>query len=304
MVAGSDKQAAGMLVLVDPQQRAGMTEQVVLEHGVTALSMELARLRSLEETELRLGRDLVDELLSGTDDENALTRAQLQGYDLERRHRVVLVEPIVDVDGDRFFHAVRRAARDVGVGSLLVGRGRAVVVLADAERSWDALRDAVVAQAGLGPESVGLGIGDVCERPSEFPRSYREAQVALKVQRAIGAPRPITSFDQLGIYSVLADVEDTGALERFAGDWLSALLQYDAQHNAELVSTLASYVEHGANSASTAIALSVHRNTLKYRLQRVREISGHDLNDPDTLFNLQLAVRVLHMVGALRGDEP
>ena len=108
----------------------------------------------------------------------------------------------------------------------------------------------------------------------------------------------------LGIYSVLAEVEDTGAVERFANDLLWALLEHDAQHNAELVSTLASYLEHGGNNASTATALSVHRNTLKYRLQRVQEISGHDLSDPDMLFNLQLAVRVLRMLGALRGDDP
>ncbi len=305
MVAGPDEQTVGVLVLVDPEQRAGMTEEVALEHGATVLSMELARLRSLEETELRLGRDLVEELLSGTDDESALTRAQLQGYDLGRPHRVVVVEPNGDaVDAYEFSHAVRRAARDVRVGSLLGGRGRTVVVLADAEQSWGALCDAVVVQAGLGPGSVDLGVGGVCERPSEFPRSYREAQLALKIQRGTGPGGPIKSFDQLGIYSVLAEVEDTAAVERFASDWLSALLEYDAQHNAELVATLASYLEHGANSASTATALSVHRNTLKYRLQRVREISGHDLSDSDTLFNLQLAVRVFRMLGALRGDEP
>ena len=116
--------------------------------------------------------------------------------------------------------------------------------------------------------------------------------MALRLQRAIGANRPIKPFDQLGIYSVLAEVEDTTTVERFASDWLSVLVEYDAEHSAELVTTLASYLEHGANSANTAKALSVHRNTLKYRLQRVGEISGHDLSEPDTLFNLQVAVRV------------
>ena len=90
MVAGPDEHTVGVLVLVDPEQRAGVTEEVALEHGATVLSMELARLRSLEETQLRLGRDLVEALLSGTADETALTRRKLQGYDLERPHRVVV----------------------------------------------------------------------------------------------------------------------------------------------------------------------------------------------------------------------
>jgi sugar diacid utilization regulator len=303
MVAGPDQQTVGVLVLVDPDGRAGATEEVALEHGATVLSMELARLRSLEETELRLGRDLVEELLSGTDDESALTRAQLQGYDLERPHRVVVVEPDAGVDNsDEFFHAVRRAARDRSVGSLLVSRGRTVVVLSDGDQLWDPLRGAIVAELGAGPVRVELGVGGVCDGPRDFPRSHREAQLALKIQRTIGGDLPVRPFDQLGIYSVLAEVEDAAALERFARDWLAALLEYDARRNTELVNTLASYLEHGGNSVSTAAALSVHRNSLKYRLQRVREISGHELSDPDTQFNLQLALRVWRTLGALRRD--
>jgi sugar diacid utilization regulator len=303
MVAGPTQDAVGVLVLVDPDGTAGMSEEVALEHGATVLSMELARLRSLEETELRLGRDLVEELLSGTTDESALTRAQLQGYDLARPHRIVVVELSAEpADTDEFFHAVRRAARDTGVGSLLVRRGHTVVVLADAEQSWDALRDAVLAESRPFRGRVDLGVGGICEHPSDFPRSYREAQLALRIQRAIGGDQPVTSFDQLGIYSVLAEVEDTAGVERFAHDWLGALLNYDTQRHAELVPTLAAYLGSGGNSANTATALSVHRNTLRYRLQRVREISGHDLNDPDTVFNLQLALRVWRMLGALQHE--
>ena len=53
---------------------------------------------------------------------------------------------------------------------------------------------------------------------------------------------------------------------------------------------------------TSAKALSVHRSTLKYRLQRIGEISGHDLSDPDTSFNLQLAIRAWHTLAALRSS--
>ena len=82
----------GVLALVDPAGAAADTEQIALEHGATVLAMELARLRSIAETELRLRRDLVEELLAGTDEDSALARAQALGHDLERRHRVVVVE--------------------------------------------------------------------------------------------------------------------------------------------------------------------------------------------------------------------
>lgn len=50
----------------------------------------------------------------------------------------------------------------------------------------------------------------------------------------------------------------------------------------------------------TAKTLSLHRSTLRYRLQRIRDMSGHDLNDPDTRFNLQLATRAWTTVHVMR----
>jgi DNA-binding PucR family transcriptional regulator len=59
--------------------------------------------------------------------------------------------------------------------------------------------------------------------------------------------------------------------------------------DAQLVETLACYLECGGSYELTAKALSPHRSTLRYRLQRIRNVSGHELNDPDNRFNLQLA---------------
>jgi DNA-binding PucR family transcriptional regulator len=59
-------------------------------------------------------------------------------------------------------------------------------------------------------------------------------------------------------------------------------------------------LECGGNYDHTAKALSLHRSTLRYRLQRIRDLSGHDLNDPDTRCNLQLATRAWNTVHATR----
>jgi len=64
--------------------------------------------------------------------------------------------------------------------------------------------------------------------------------------------------------------------------------------------TLSEYLDRGGNYDATARALSVHRSTLKYRLRRIRDVSGHDLGIPDTQFNLQLASRAWRTAQALR----
>lgn len=292
----------GVLALIDPEETAGEQEHIALEHGATVLAVELLRLGSVADTELRLGRDLVDELLSGTIEEQALARAEAIGFDLNRPHRVVVVETSdLEPYDDAFFHAVRRGARATGVGPHPVARSGAVVMLAAAEQDCDRFRAAVLEEPGGKPCRVG--VGSICTHAGDFPRSYHEARLALKVQRASGGSDRTTVFDDLGIYQILGETEQTLGIERFARHWLEALLDYDERKGSSLVVTLSRYLECGKSYAATADALSLHRNTLKYRLGRIREISGHDLSDPDTLFNLQLATRAWQTLEALRAES-
>ena len=146
--------------------------------------MELARLHSLAETETRLRRDLVDDLLAGIDDESALARALLLGYDLERPHRVVVVD--AEDRNAALFQAVRRAARATGTGTLVGGRAGQVVMLSDAEPSWEAFRQTVLVEMRGG--RCRVGVGGRTTSPADFPRSWREASFALRMQQSVKAP--------------------------------------------------------------------------------------------------------------------
>ena len=170
VVAHPREDVVGILALVDPDEKAGDDAQVAIEHGATVLAMELARLSGIAETELRLRRDLVDELLAGTDEASAIARAEALGYDLERPHRVVVVKAGPHADRHELFHAVRRAARDCGVGTLLATRGQSVVVLADTDRPWEVFRSTVGRELRGGGYRVGVGgLCDRCRRPPSLP---------------------------------------------------------------------------------------------------------------------------------------
>ena len=299
VVAKSGDDVMGIVNLIDPEGTAGEHEQVALEHAGTVLSMKLARLQTLAETELRLRRDLVEELLAGADEAAALNRSLALGYDLGKVHRVVVVEgKSRDGDEEAFFHAVRRAARDVGVGSLVVARSGTVVAFSDSpEEPWERFRGAILEGLGRGG-SCRVGVGGPCERPRDYPRSHREAQLALKIQKAGGGRGQISVYEDLGVYQVLSD--DADSLERFVRRWLGPLLDYDARKGSQLVATVGAYLDAGGNYDATAEALSMHRSGLKYRLQRIREVSGFDLTDPEVQFNLQLANRAWRTLRALR----
>ncbi len=289
----------GALVLIDPEGSATDQQLTAQEHGLTVLALELVRLRSLAESELRVRRDLVEELLSGIDEESALRRAQALRYDLERPHRVVVVES-TEAEGtdDAFWHAVRRAARDQPVGTLLVRRGSQVIVLADHEADWSQFRQSILAGARLA--SCRIGVGQTCSTVAEIPLSLRQAECALRLQKIASWADQSTCYDDLGVFQLLAEVQDPAATEAYVQRWLALLLEYDQTHHVDLVATLARFFECGGSYDATAATLFIHRSTLKYRLQRIREISGYDLNHPDTRFNLQLACRAWETLLALQ----
>jgi sugar diacid utilization regulator len=303
VVAQPSADSIGVLALIDPHGTAGDRERHALELGATVLAIELARARGLADTELRLGRDFVDELLSGDTPEHALGRAEALGYNLGHPHRVVVIETSdPERYGPAFFHAVRRAARATRIGSHPVMRHGAAVVLSEADRDCEQFRAAVLKDVGGAPCRVG--VGGVCEQPSDFPRSLCEARLALRIQRAAGLGEQTPMFDELGIYRILGESAEPRSVERFVRAWLGALLDYDERKRTSLVTTLSQYLECGKRNSATATALAIHRNTLKYRLSRIREISDHDLSDADTQFNLQLATRAWHTLEALRAEGP
>jgi sugar diacid utilization regulator len=293
--------SVGVLVLRDPDRTAGHTELVAMEHATTVLTMEIARVQSLAQSDTRLRTNLVLDLLAGADQGPdgvmLLNRAQALGYDLGRPYRVVLVEAHGDDEIDLVLQAVARAARAARAGSLLAPRLHDVILLADAEVSWDLFRARTVTELRGGQCRVGVGGR---HEPDGIPLSCWEAELALRMQKAAGGPDRVTLFDDLGIYKILATAGDTSAMERFVTEWLGPLIDYDTGHGTPLVLTLSEYLDCGGNYDASARALSVHRSTLKYRLRRIRQVSGHDLGVPDVQFNLQVATHAWRTLEALR----
>jgi len=291
----------GLLALIDPYRRAGSTDVMAIEHGATVLAVELARLRGLADTELRVRRELVQDLLTGTDDQSAYLRAEALDYDLGPPHQVAVAEVTECSPADEdVLLAARRALRQQQVPALLgTIAGTVVIVAPRGDTDWEALRLATVAQLGGG--GCRLGVGEPYPRPSLLPRSLREAQLALRLQKASSAAERTSAFADLDVLRMLASVEDLADVEGYVRKWLGVLTAYDERKHTQLVKTLTQYLQHGGGYEATSRALAVHRSTLKYRLQRIRELTGFDLGAPETRFNLELATRARVTLQALRG---
>ncbi|EXG82179.1 PucR family transcriptional regulator [Cryptosporangium arvum] len=283
------QEVLGVIALVDPRHTAGAHEVFALEYATTVLALELSHQRSLAQAELRLRRDLVDDLIAGTDEHSAYARADALGHDLRGTHQVVVVKWSRTQTDDAVAAAAAAAAAALQLPSLISRRAGSVVLLAPGPLVGVSLHRALADK--LGGTAGAVGVGGRCRGPTDVPRSYAEAVRAADVRRGSRSPDGTTSYDQLGLYRILDTGAGTGEVQAFVQEWLGELLTYDQRKSADLVHTLSQYLECGGNYDETAAALLIHRSTLRYRLGRIRNICGHDLTDVDDRLNLHVATR-------------
>ncbi|MFD8259793.1 PucR family transcriptional regulator [Streptomyces griseoluteus] len=284
----------GVLALVDVRDEADEHTVFALGHAAKSLSLELAHLRDLAEVERRLHRELVDDLLAGTAGAGAYARSEAVGHDLHRSHYIVVVRWSNLTADDSFAQTVGRAASAVGMRSLLTRRSGHVVLVADDRPPARALYEALARDTGT--RTGTIGVSAPCDAVDAIPQHYREAQRALDVRRHSRERYGATFFDELGLYRILGPGSDHRELETFVHEWLGRLIDYDSRHHAAMVETLSRYFDCGGNYDETAESLAIHRSTLRYRLQRIRDIGGHDLADVEDRLNLQVATRVWKIV--------
>ncbi|MFJ3714894.1 PucR family transcriptional regulator [Streptomyces sp. NPDC090057] len=284
----------GALALVDARDEADEHTVLALEHAAASLALEMTHLRDLAETELRLHRDLADDLLAGTDEPSAYARSEAVGHDLHGSHYVVVVQWSNRTADDSFAQTVSRAAVAMGMRSLQTRRSGHVVLITGDRPHARALYEALARATGT--RSGTIGVSAPSDSLNDIPHHYQEAQRALDVRRHSRERYGTTFFDELGLYRILGPGNDYRELEAFVDEWLGQLIDYDTRHHTAMVETLARYFDCGGNYDETADSLAIHRSTLRYRLQRIRDISGHDLANVEGRLNLQVATRVWKIV--------
>jgi len=292
----------GVIALIDPERKATEGDLAALEYAATVLSMELARLRSIAEIELRTHRDFAEELLAGAEETAVKATAHALGYDAQRPHRAIIVTGARRARiSDSFLRTVNRQVRAFDVASLVVGRSDYVIVMAHRDVAWAELHGAISGE--LGKETCRLAIGSRYPNIWEIHHSYREAQFVTDLSSSITSSftEPVLSFEELGIYRILSSVTNLTEVERFMKEKLGTLIDYDNDHRSALVLTLARYFDCGCKYDETAERMMIHRSTLKYRLQRIRELTGYNLTDGSTRFDLHLATRIWLTLEALTG---
>jgi sugar diacid utilization regulator len=315
---------------VDLEEGRLKPEDVVLLYWARrVLETELGKERIRLETELGARGDFVDDLVSGHygSVELLMQRARYLGADLSEGALAVVVdiddfarylerrrpkEPAIQELKRRLADAVRLQVRQLFSTFLLGPRSDNVILFLAPSSEQPPEELANLAQRlarevqryvkGLLPDlTVSVGIGRYKGDPALLPDAYSEATVALEIGRRIYGPSSVSTFEGTGTYKLLFRVlqENPEELEAFYAETLEPAVLYDSRYGTELVHTLTTYLQNDASTVKTASSLFAHRHTIRYRLDRVGELTGLDVDRSEDRERLTLGIKAMQLLGRI-----
>jgi len=289
------------------------TEPERLAATQSAATLELVLTRAIEaggKGREWSGREpLVAELLTGrlTNRVAAESRARLIGLDPAEPLRVALFSS----PSSGLPHRVRSALSDQrGRATAALGEHEFAVLSTNEARLGVLLSDLTVAihRVQRGDADARVVISEPVVSVGQAETALAQARVLSRLTRDAGLAGEVVRADEperLGLFGLLlpiaAGTETTAAdlrvrLERFADAVIGPLEQQDDRRHSHLVETVDAWLAHAAMLAPTADALGIHRNTLAYRLQRVADVTGYDLDDAQIRYTLRLALDVRRLL--------
>ncbi|HXM73406.1 MAG TPA: PucR family transcriptional regulator ligand-binding domain-containing protein [Candidatus Dormibacteraeota bacterium] len=314
-------QVLGYISVLDHPPHNEELAFMAIEQAALVLALSVAKERELSEVEGRVRGEFLEDLLHGTYGEEAAAqrRARHLGYPLHGSHIVMLV----DIDDFRGFNRARQISEDAiqALKREFLRRVTGVVRTSYQRALVQGRSDQVVSLLPLGPEvadhqarahALGIQIGQViadwkpgftvsvgfsgpAEAPAGVAGALREVTSVMESLARFKRWGQVVAVPELGLTGLLAAVTDERLVD-YSRRHLGPLIEHDTARKGNLVATLRAYLETGEQQQA-AQRLRVHPNTLRYRLDRIREISGLDLEDPETRLNLAVALRVQALLG-------
>jgi len=307
--------------------RTGEPPAAFLRVVTTLIASEVERLRAPDRASEAAQAAFVAAIMRRqvTDRGDIVARAGELGLDLSGGGAVVVVRahryaPADDDWRGRVLSAAERAARSSAPGSLAAlleahaGDSSPVAVLLPAadEQVVSRVAEAVARElsAGLHGFTFAVGHSRVAADPIDLYRAGHEALLAANVAEARpadeGAAPAALAFEDTGAYRLLlpAMSEDPAELERFYEETVAPLVAYDDQYETDLVQTLETFLDADGNVAGTAQRLFTHRHTVRYRLERVRDLTGLDVASTDGRERLGLGLKAMRVLGIASPQGP
>lgn len=257
-------------------------EALLIEQGLIGVTLALARGRSARDVRRQQIADLLDDVVSARVSDGALRhRLGRLGMDPDAGYQVLCL----------------RGARAEVLGDLaddmldaVVGPHDDGVICVVQPPESDHTERLSAALKARGESGLVIGRSAVKTEPAGLAAAFREASAAARGP----ADGVVTVRDvaDLGLPGLLAGLGDDAGAATFVERVLGPVLAHDRAEGTALADTLRAYLRHGCRPGPAAAELAVHRHTLAYRLDRVRDLTGRDPRAGPNLLEFGLALEL------------
>ncbi|MFZ0089671.1 MAG: helix-turn-helix domain-containing protein [Solirubrobacteraceae bacterium] len=293
------------------RSRERTPDSAVLRLVTTLIASEVERVRAPERASEEAATSFQRAVLARQipDRDDLIARGKELGTDLSSGASVAVVRaharnPTEDDWRRRLLAVAARGARSIASGSIAaptdVDAGEVALLVPDRDGDTGRRLSAAVLrelEAGLAGFAFALGRSRRAGDPLDLGRAYNEALLALNVVEG-DAERSELAYAETGTYQLLLPyMSDPAELHRFYDETVRPLVSYDEQYETDLLGTLATFLDCDANVNATASRLITHRHTIRYRFERVRELTGLDVSSTDGREKLSLGLKAMRVLG-------
>lgn len=288
------------LLVLSSSRRLKDIDRVAAKLGAVALAVELSRRQAVEDTEEKFQNEIIETLLSGKlSPQSAVERAAGLGIDLTQPFTMISMA----INGVQSKTNIKKAVSFFGGKAVTFIRGSTLFAIYKLNPDSSAFKDLRKLNkeiaAGIADklgERVSSGISRSYTGPEGLRISLQEAEQALQTGRQIFGEKSASFFGDLGIYRLLlsAGIEE---LKSYFRETIGKLADYDGQHGGELMQTLEAILQYSTLTGAAQV-LHIHRNTLLYRIERIQEITGENLDNGDSRLRLHLALKTAEIIQA------
>lgn len=298
----SGDRARGYLSVVGPADQLDLLDKLAVEHGAAACALEMAKAKAISEAKKALRGNFLEGLLAGTMPRKEIER--LEGrldHNTNQPHAVIALKW-----ADPSAYSLRRL--ETTIHWVLNNHSRSALVHVYGDKHVCVFQELKHAEDMESAHELGrrieeqvkteypdgvlvAGMSGPAPTLTEWPHIYDEALQAMQLGERLQI-KQVVQFSSLGVYQLLVQLEEFPTVRSFTDQVIGPLVAYDAQHNSSLVKTMDAYFDHHGNISQTAESLFIHRNTLLYRLDRIQELTGHDLNQSNMRLALHLSLKL------------
>lgn len=305
---------------------------IILEQASTNIALERIKAKEIEEVKLKIRQDFFDDLLTGkiTSSETLHTLSEMHGLHSNYMYYCI----VIHIQSEEFEKYEDMVARRVSLENkarkcveliydyankadgevtcfyrnnriiILIGQheNRPAVSVYEAKQYTNNLYNVLNKQ--ISNSTFLIGIGRQYETIRSLHKSFSEANESIRLMQKFENSGGVSHFEDHSIYHFLdSNIRDM-ELEEFFMKRLGKVYDHDQLHGTSYIITLENYFQNNLNISETAKAMFLHRNTLIYRIEKIKEILNSDLKNSEELLQIQLALKIFRLLNKkLRTDS-